>query len=369
VSAREISPERILVYRLGSLGDTVAALPCFHQIRRSFPQARITLLTNVPVSGKAPPLESILAPGGFFDEILSYPVGTRDFRELADLRQAISSRRIGTMVYLAAARDRFSVIRDRLFFRVCGIRSIIGLPRHERDFQPVAHPVSGLCENESLRLASRLSELGGPDLADRSLWDLKLQPHEREEAAGWKCVFHGNPFLVVAPGTKMQSKDWGESNWRSLLEKMASLLPGIGLLLVGAGEERELAARCAAQWHGPVLNLCGAANPRVAAAAMEGASLFLGHDSGPMHLASAMGLPCVVVFSARSLPGQWFPHGSDHRILYRKTSCHGCRLTDCVEEGKRCLLTITPDEVLAEVLAVLRDDRGFLPGEGVRCRS
>ena len=51
---------RILIYRLGSLGDTVVALPCFRLIRSHYPEAEITVLTNIPVSGKAAPLKACL---------------------------------------------------------------------------------------------------------------------------------------------------------------------------------------------------------------------------------------------------------------------------------------------------------------------
>ena len=58
-SANSISEKRIvrniLVHRLGSMGDFIVAVPCFHLLRRSYPQAKIVLITNHPVSGKAAP--------------------------------------------------------------------------------------------------------------------------------------------------------------------------------------------------------------------------------------------------------------------------------------------------------------------------
>jgi hypothetical protein len=68
-----VNPRAVLVYRLGSLGDTVVALPCFHLIKRRFPDAKITLLTNRPVASAAAPAESILGRGYFFDDVLEYP--------------------------------------------------------------------------------------------------------------------------------------------------------------------------------------------------------------------------------------------------------------------------------------------------------
>ena len=59
-----MQPQRIVVYRLGSLGDTVVALPCLHRVAQAFPDAERIVLTNFPVSSKAAPLEAILGGSG-----------------------------------------------------------------------------------------------------------------------------------------------------------------------------------------------------------------------------------------------------------------------------------------------------------------
>jgi len=124
---------RILVYRLGSLGDTVVALPCFRLIRKTYPPARITVLTNIPVSGKAAPLESILENTGLIDAIIPYPLGLRDAHALLQLRAQIAREKFDLVISLAAARGRAASIRDYLFFRACGIRKIVGIPWSRRD--------------------------------------------------------------------------------------------------------------------------------------------------------------------------------------------------------------------------------------------
>jgi ADP-heptose:LPS heptosyltransferase len=74
-----------------------------------------------------------------------------------------------------------------------------------------------------------------------------------------------------------------------------------------------------------------------------------------MHLASAAGTPCVAIFSARNLPGQWFPARSGHKVLYHKTDCFGCGLEHCTIERKKCILSISVDEVCGAVVGLLRD--------------
>jgi heptosyltransferase III len=70
-------------------------------------------------------------------------------------------------------------------------------------------------------------------------------------------------------------------------------------------------------------------------------------------VAAAMGTPCVIAFSASTLPGTWFPHGEQHQVLYRPTSCLGCSLESCTVEGRRCLSSITVAEMAAAVDKVL----------------
>jgi len=349
--------DNLLVYRLGSLGDTVVALPSLNRIKASFPDARLVVLTNRPVSNKAAPIESILGAGYFAHETLCYHVGTRNLYDLFSLLLSIRRLRIRTMVYLAAARTPWSVFRDRVFFRMCGIRRIIGLPEKESDYKVLIQSDTRLYENEAARLSRRISCLGPINLENRASWDLHLEVAERQSACELIEDLHGRPYLALSQGSKLQAKDWGADNWRDLLLMLTETLPGWGLLLVGSSDEAERASSCASAWRGPVVNLCGKASPRISAAAMEHAELFLGHDSGPMHLASAVGVPCVAVFSARNLPGHWYPYGRNHRVIYNKTSCFGCNLSDCDLEKKRCILGISTKEVLTTVMELIEMHR------------
>src|SRR5580658_1198991 len=130
-----LPPENILIYRLGSLGDTVIALPCFHLIRSAYPGSKITILTNAPVSGKAAPAMAILDNSGLCDEAIAYPVGTRDAQELGKIRQTIRQIQPELFIHLAAGRGLLKSLRDYIFFKTCGVKKIIGTPFHGRDLQ------------------------------------------------------------------------------------------------------------------------------------------------------------------------------------------------------------------------------------------
>jgi hypothetical protein len=146
-------------------------------------------------------------------------------------------------------------------------------------------------------------------------------------------------------GTAIETKDWGSDNWVALTKALADRARGYGLAMVGAADDFQRAELVRRGWAGPSVNLCGKLTVRLSSAVMELASLYVGHDSGPMHLAAAAGIPCVSIFSARIKAGIWFPYGTQHQVLYHDVPCSNCDLDTCQRYQKRCIASITVDEV------------------------
>ena len=97
----------------------------------------------------------------------------------------------------------------------------------------------------------------------------------------------------------------------------------------------------------------GALGIRQSLAALRRCRLYVGNDTGTMHLAVAAGTRCVAIFSARDRPGLWEPYGSGHRVLRRKIECEGCELMECTEKGNACTLAIGVDEVVSACRSIL----------------
>lgn len=344
---------RILIYRLGSLGDTVVALPCFHLLERLYPRAERFLLTNFPVHAKAPAAAAVLGSSGLVHGYIRYTVGTRNIGELLRLARKIRRFKPDLLVYLMDLRQERSIRRDEIFFRLAGVRQIVGLPTGENlrrrfDF------ATNKYESEAYRLCRLMDEMGDANPGDAANWDLRLTGDERKVAEKALGPLAGKPLIVCGPGTKMQAKDWGKENWRALLGRLHAAYPEHGLALVGVREEAAVSDFAAADWHGAKVNLCGRLTPRETAAALEHADLFLGPDSGPMHLAASVGVPCVIAFSAHGLPGVWNPVGEQHQIVYHQTECFNCGLETCIEMEKKCLRSITVDEMQRAVDRALK---------------
>lgn len=351
------SVERVLIFSLGSLGDTIVALPCFHQIARAFPNASRRLLSNLPVHTKAAASYSVLRNSGLIDGHLPYPPALRTPRELLALRREIRRWDPQVLIYLAPRLHWKDVARDVTFFHVCGIPHIFGAPFSTSSRTHRLNPTSGALEGEASRLARSIAVLGQIDLDDPSNWDLELTRNEHDCATAALLPLGSRPLLACSVGTKVQANDWGADNWHTALRHLAEVLPEYGLVLLGAPEERAVSDLIATEWRGRSENLCGTMSPRESAAVMQRARVFLGHDSGPMHLAAAVQTPCVAVFSARNRPGMWFPWGAGHEVLYHRTNCWGCGLKTCITERKKCLTSIPPDAVVEAVLRVLSQSK------------
>lgn len=348
---------RVLIYRLGSLGDTVVALPALHLVARAFPAAERRMLTNYPVSVKAPAAAAVLGESGLVDGYFRYAAATRNWAELLRLWWKLIRWRPEALVYLGPARGVEAARRDGRFFRLCGVGRQIGVPLTEamQENKPGKDGLEPECE----RLARNLSELGDARVEERASWDLRLTAEEKARGAEAIAGAGERRIIVFSIGTKLQANDWGGERWRELMGRLGGMYPGYALVFTGVAGESAGSEVVAEGWRESAgagcvtINLCGKLTPRESAAVFARAEVFLGHDSGPMHLAAAVGTTCVAIFAARNLPRVWFPYGAQHRVVYHAVECRGCGLEVCIVERKRCLTSISVEEVVGEVRGVL----------------
>jgi heptosyltransferase-3 len=330
----------LIIFRIGSIGDTVVALPCFHAIARAFPQYRKVLLTDALASRRASSVESVLDGAGFIDQALYFPVGRGKLRYSLALAAQLRQLAPDTLVYLAPRTSGLQVYRDLLFFRAAGIHRVLGAPlgigARECHIDPLTHEL----EPEAERLARILSPHIPVDLSPAS-WDLRLTSAEQATAAeklagllGWR------PLVALSPGAKIPAKDWGEERWAALIGLLQVRIPTVTLVFVGAPDERPLAERLAQSWSGTRVNLCGELTPRQSAAVLGRCNMLVCHDSGPMHLAASQGVRCIALFGNFNRPRQWYPYGRDHVVIYEPSGVQQIsveRVADSVEAAVRAL--------------------------------
>jgi lipopolysaccharide heptosyltransferase III len=350
---------RILIYRVGHLGDTIIALPALWAIRRRFPHAHIALLSNSYVLGTRVSPDFVLPRDGLIDEWLTYPSDDRNGNRMNLLRLLFSVRKgkFDTLAYLAPRLRRpRDVRRDLAFFRVAGIRRVLGnsgfetLPLAENGKLPtVAHEADHLLQRLALSGVSIL-ENGAAKI------DLGLTSEEHTSANAWlrqqtPGYSIGTRLIGFGPGSKWPSKIWPEERFievgRRLIQER-DVYP----LVLGGPEDRELADRLISAW-GRGASAAGVLSPRQAAAALSRCAMYVGNDTGTMHLAAAVGTPCVAIMAAQDWPGRWEPYGKGHTVLRRNVPCAGCMLKVCAAEGMRCLKEISVEEVMQACEGVL----------------
>jgi len=303
---------RILVYRRGSIGDAIVSIPALNEIRRQYPHAAIRLLSNTPVSERAAGVSSILGETGLVEGVFHLPPGGGGISALSDVRSQIKAWSPDALIYLSEPSQLHRLAAEVTYFRWCGISTLLHVPWGP-DYRRYRKRGDELYESESSRLLRAIT--GHSDATED--WTFTLPDTARQQASAALAGWGGRAcFLAFSLGAKLPDKDWGEDNWRFCLDALSEHRPGLGVVSIGAEDESAACDRVLAGWRGPKLNLCGRLVPLASAAVMEQALIYLGHDSGPMHLAALEKTPCWVVFSARAKPGVWFPHGNNHHIFY-----------------------------------------------------
>jgi heptosyltransferase III len=302
--------QKILIFRRGSIGDAVVSLPALLAIRKRYPEAELRILTNARVMGSAAPISTLLGRSNLIADYFSLSPGDGGLNRLLVIKNIIKEWSPDKLIYLSEPSKIVSLLKEFVFFKACGIAAIEAMPFSQtlRQYLPKSDK---LWESESARLL-RAIQLPAPDEINLTFNEGEISTSE----ALIKDGFNISPFIVLCIGGKLPDKDWGDPNWRIVLEAITAEDPNMGLLLIGAEDENARSNELASSWQGPVLNLCGKTDPRTSALAMKKAVFYLGHDTGPMHLAALMNVHCIALFSARTKPGVWFPFGDNHSIFY-----------------------------------------------------
>jgi ADP-heptose:LPS heptosyltransferase len=344
------SPDTVLIFQIGSLGDTVISMPCYREIARRHPRAKRYLLTNYPIGRKMVQAEAVLSGTGLIEGSIEYPMPLRGREATIALYRRLASLGAKTLYYLTPETRLLRLARHYAFFRICGIGEIHGVPwsRHLR--YPLEIDKKGIWESEASRLLRCIGarkEPGPPPPDDR---DLNLSAAENYAAASrLQRTIGVRPYIAVSVGGKVPVNNWGDANWSALLARLSQNYPELGVVFVGSADERERNDLLANAWHGPSFNSCGMFSARETAALLGGASLFIGHDTGTLHLAAATGTRVIGIYSARNVPGKWYSDRPSDTFFYKRVDCFGCecvQVAECPNE-RRCITSISPAEVFA----------------------
>ncbi|TLU72313.1 glycosyltransferase family 9 protein [Lichenicoccus roseus] len=273
---------RILIIKLGALGDLVQSFAPFAAIRRHHPGAHLALLTTRP-------FVALCEASPWFDEVLvdDRPPWWRLNRVLA-LRRMLRGY---DFVY-----DLQTSGRSSRYFRLAGRPGWSGIARG------ASHPHDNCARNSMHTRERQADQLARAGIAEVPWPDL-----------GW-LAGHGRslpePYALLVPGAAPHrpAKRWPVGRYAALASALAAR--GLRPVVVGAAGDAPLAAAIRSACP-TALDLTGQTGLSELGGVASRARVAIGNDTGPMHLAAAMGTRCVVLFSAESDPALTAPRGPD----------------------------------------------------------
>lgn len=341
---------RILIYRAGRIGDSIVAIPAIQALRRTYPRASLALVTVHGDGGLW--ADDVFGECGWFDAIITYrPAALRSVTGLRTLLSDIRRLRADLVVHLGSEQNSWlRVQRDRVFFWLAGVRRFTGGTsacvtwygrlRRDDDERPF--------EVDRLLAVARAA---GATTGVPAAFDLPIGNSARSRVdallatPGFEA---GRPLVALCPGSVQPVKRWPVERYG---EVGAQLMAdhGVSLVIVGGRHEAEIAERLSPGWiPGRWLNAAaGQLSTLEMAELLRRCAIYLGNDTGPMHVAAAVGTRCVAVFGAQYPERCWHPYGDGHIVLRRRPACRNCYLTECTRYQSRCVTETSVDDVRA----------------------
>jgi ADP-heptose:LPS heptosyltransferase len=336
----------VLVARLDNCGDVVL----------TGPTVRAVGATGKPVyllcgpRGRAaaallPGVSRILEMQAPWIEPDPTPVRRRQADELV-----AAVRRLGVADALVLGSSHQSPLPLALLLRWAGVGRIAAVS-HEHAGSLLDVRIPGDPDLHEVRRNLLVAErLGFPAPADDRL-AVRLDAQSARVGASRAPGLDGRPYVVVHPGASVPARTLSASRWREATEALVA--EGWGVVVTGSREEDRLTARVVGDASG-VRDLGGRTTLGELAAVIDGAAAFVGGNTGPVHLAAAVGTPVVTVFAPTVPLSRWRPWRVRHVVLgSQEIACAGCRSRVCPLPEQHCLSHVGPADIVAAVQALV----------------
>jgi lipopolysaccharide heptosyltransferase II len=357
---------RILCVRTDHLGDVLMTTPALHALKTSAPTRHLTLLASPAAASVAPHLDDV-------DDVIVHnpPWSNRvTGHSLADERALIDTLAGGAfdaavvftvysqsplpaaqLCYLAGIPRRLARCRENPYALInewVAETEPYDETRHEAQRQlSLVAAVGARCDDTRMRFA--VAE------RDRVMLAQRLARARIGDARGVR------PLVLIHPGASAQSRRYPAEHFARAAAYMFAE-SGCDIVLTGTAGELDLARRIARsivdadpRATGRVHVLAGQLSLGEFAALLERAAVLVSNNSGPVHVASALGTPIVDLYALTN--PQHTPWQTPHRVLYHDVECRWCYRSVCMQQHHLCLRGVEPEAVAQAALALLRTPR------------
>lgn len=335
---------RILIVRLDRIGDVLLSTPVIRAARKAYPDSHLAFMVR-------PYARAVVLGNPDLDEVIVYDkamglAGTVKFIRFLKSRKfdlAIilhPTSRTHLVTFLARIPERIGYDRKlgALLTKRVPHTKHLGL-KHEIDY------------------ALDLAKYAGIDPQGRALHMPISDEAERKVAQLFseRGIAAGDAAIAIHPGASCRSKRWDPQRFAVIADRLA-VRYGAKIILIGGPDDRAYADSVAAAMKSPCVNLAGETSVSDAASVVKRARLFISNDSGPVHIACAVGTPVIALFGRgdRGLsPKRWGPSNKGDIALHKDVGCVACLAHNC-ELGFKCLEAITVDDVFAAADTILK---------------
>ena len=335
---------RLLVRGTNWIGDSIMTLPALHELRRHQPEARIALMVRRWVRALFEGLECI-------DELVECDQAGSQFTRLLDNTRELRKGRYDAALLLPNA------IAPALQAACAGIPRRMGYATDARNW------LLTRSTRRSPRLRGRhqcyhylalLHQLGlspvdylaDPEFIPNA--SMPLNESERREAEITCRRFQldlSRPLISLSGGAHYGSaKRWFPERFAEVADALVESHQ-VQVALIGSGGEADLATKIAGFMRHPPILLAGKTDLRELKHLLGQSNLLITNDSGPMHLAAALGTPSVAVFGSTDAIAT-APLGRNARVIRKEVACSPCLLRECPVD-LRCFASVCSEEVIA----------------------
>jgi heptosyltransferase-1 len=346
---------KILIVKLSAIGDVIHTLPALTALRRHFPDAQIDWLVETAAA-------DLVQGHAALNRVLVWR--RREFVRLLKAGRLPSAVRLFSRLLLQLRDTRYDLILDFQALLKSSLWIFLAKARRKAGFgQGMEHSEkSYLFLNERIPAVSMevhaldrgltlLQALGIPDM--QVLYDLPIG--KNDAAAAQQLLLENGvqldrPLVAINPVAKWPTKLWTAKQFKELAERL--LEKGFQVVFTGSREDRALIDEMAGKLGSSVIRLEGRTSLKVLAAVYRSANVVVSTDTGPMHLAAAVGTPVVALFGPTA-PWRTGPYGQGHVVLRAGVSCSPCFSRSCKTaefEPMACMNRITVEQVVEAVV-------------------
>lgn len=340
--------KRIIVRGTNWVGDAMMTLPALRELRRLFPDAHITLATRPWAKGLFIGAEFVdelqihdgRGIGSFFHQVRAWRKGQFDLAIL--LTNSFASALVAALAKIPVRIGYASDGRTSL------LTHAIELPEWRSTRHEIFYYLRIVAELEWLLTKQQTFLDVQPDAS------LEVSDVRKDEARYLlqRQGVHGErPIIALCPGSiNSRAKRWPAESYAVLADRCVDTLDA-QVLLIGSKEEMEVSRQVADRMHNKPIVLTGQTDIAEAVAVLSVADLLVTNDTGPAHIAAALGRPTLVIFGPTN-PLTTRPFSPFAEIIRHPPECAPCMLRDCPIDH-RCMTAITPDEVFAHARGML----------------